>query len=206
MRIFTRRTAWCSRCVFDLQAHNGSREGQKTRSEIYTLIRPWVAPALMHEATTKACVYVRVCVCVCARKRKWCWKIISAQVHDSNMHLPADMKTEQCALDVAKIQGSFLCSRRLPGVFERQFNDERQHAWMLVFCFRSQGKNRQSQNNFRSLIFFLRCHMNLRGILVMLRMLTLWKVLREIITSGGCKILTYWISKYWHLSLAGTWG
>lgn len=69
-----------------------------------------------------------------------------------------------------------LCTRRLSGAFERQFNDERQHAWMLVFCFRSQGRDRQSQNNFRSLIFFLRCHIHLKKIHVTSLFLTLLKV------------------------------
>lgn len=138
-------------CVFDLQAHNGSRKGEKTRSKIYTLRRPWASPALMYTATTKA----SECVCETERERQRKWFL---QLKSMTL-ICASQQTLRAWC--CKIQGFFLCSRRLPGAFERQFNDERQHAWMLVFCFRSRGKNRQSQNNFRSLIFLLRCHIHL---------------------------------------------
>ena len=119
-------------CVFLIYKHIMKTERErKTRSKIYTLIRPWVVPALMYTATTEVCV----CVCVWDQESDF-KKIISAQ----SMTLICTSQKTLCAW-CCKIQGSFfLCSRRLPGAFERQFNDERQHAWMLVFCFRSQGK------------------------------------------------------------------
>ncbi len=154
MRILSHKTAWWTSRVFDLQAHNGCREEQKTRSKIWTLVRPWVTPALMCKATTNPCV--RVSVGDGASDFERSFQLKSATLTRASQQTWKTLRAWCC-----KIQGSSLCCERLPGAFESHFNDERQHAWMLVFCLRSQGKNRQSQNNFRPLIFFLRCHNHL---------------------------------------------
>lgn len=138
-------------CVSLIYKHIMEAErGEKTRSKICTLVRPWVSPALMYKATTKA--PVDVCVC-----KTWeaifffFFKIISTQVHDSNIHLPPE-RGDTCF----KIHGSSLCSKRLPGASARQFNDERQHVWMQVFAFRSQGKNRKKPKLFWVFNFLLK--------------------------------------------------
>lgn len=142
-------------CVSLIYKHIMEAErGEKTRSKICTLVRPWVSPALMYKATTKA--PVDVCVCECVRHEKQFFfsffKIISTQVHDSNIHLPPKRGDTWCF----KIHGSSLCSKRLPGASERQFNDERQHVWMQVFAFRSQGKNRKKPKQFWVFNFLLK--------------------------------------------------
>lgn len=132
--------------------HNGGREGEKAGSKICTLSRPWISPALLHKATWKPAhlVFVKER----AVKRDFYFflfsKILSAQVHNSNMHLPADADDTWCF----EVQGISRCA---PGASLRSLSKDSlmmkdNMLGCLCSVFRSQGKSRQSQNNFSSLI------------------------------------------------------
>lgn len=62
-----------------------------------------------------------------------------------SMTLICTSKQTRKTLDVAKYKVAFCARRGSRESFERQFEDERQHAWMLASCFRSQGGEKQSE-------------------------------------------------------------
>lgn len=136
-------------CVSLIYKHIMEAErGEKTRSKICTLVRPWVSPALMYKATTKA----PVDVCVCKT-----WEAIffsflrSFQLRSMTLIYTSHQREETLVLKYM-----------VPLCAQRGSREPLQDSLMMkdnmsgCKCSLSdrRGKTGKSQNYFGSLIFF----------------------------------------------------
>lgn len=128
-----------------------AERGEKTRSKICTLVRPWVSPALMYKATTKAPVDVCVCECVRHEKLFFFSFLRSFQLRSMTLIYTSHQREETLVLKYM-----------VPLCAQRGSREPLQDSLMMkdnmsgCKCSLSdrRGKTGKSQNYFESLIFF----------------------------------------------------